>query len=136
MYLLNIHATEVFQALSDPLRLRIIRMLAHPDIYESCSCDLGDALQEPEYAISRQLKVLRAAGLLTAEKHGRWIFHRLRKDEPSLELLISLILSLPDASGEFKEDHRKISKLVRARSGSRCEGRADSMSRSRKEKRG
>ncbi len=128
MYLIDVHPSEIFQALSDAVRLRIVRVLTYPDIVECCSCDLADGLSEPEYAVSRQLKVLRSAGILSAEKQGRWIYHRLRSDHAVLRRLTSLVRELPDTD-EFKQDHNKLLKLVRSRAGSRCKGRSNAMSR-------
>ncbi|MGE4108434.1 MAG: ArsR/SmtB family transcription factor [Bacteriovoracia bacterium] len=122
MYLVQIGPTDVFQALSDPVRLRIIRVLADPKIKEACSCDLAEALNEPEYAISRQLKVLRATGLLTAEKEGRWIYHKIQVDHPDLRRLISVISEFSDADGQCKADRKQLQRLIDARSGGRCVG--------------
>jgi hypothetical protein len=77
MYKVNIEPTEIFKALSDPTRLRILRVLVSMPNEEACLCDLTDALSEPEANISRHLKTLRNSGLLMAEKEGRMVYHRL-----------------------------------------------------------
>ena len=76
MHVIAINPETLFQALSDNTRLRIIRLLATAN-QEICLCELADALLEPQYKLSRHLKVLRQAGLLTSQKEGRWVYHRL-----------------------------------------------------------
>ena len=121
MYLLKIEPTDVFQALSDPLRLRIIQVLSTAGDAGACSCDLSDALKEPEYSISRQLKILRTTGLLQAEKEGRWIYHRLRMDHPELRQIISVVIEL--SSESQAEDKKRLKRLMDERLGTRCKGR-------------
>ena len=44
---------------------------------ELCLCEMVDSLLEPQYKLSRHLKILKQSGLLTAQKEGRWVYHRL-----------------------------------------------------------
>jgi ArsR family transcriptional regulator len=76
MHTINVKPQDIFQALADPIRIRIIRLLAQTG-EETCLCELVDSLLEPQYKLSRHVKILRQAGLLSAEKEGRWIYHRL-----------------------------------------------------------
>jgi len=78
MHVLAITPESLFQALSDTTRLRIIRLLTTSE-QKTCLCELVDALLEPQYNLSRHLKVLRQTGFLSSQKEGRWIFHRLIK---------------------------------------------------------
>lgn len=126
MYLVNVSHADVFQALADPVRLRIIRVLSSDGVQEACSCDLAEALREPEYAISRQLKILRTSGLLSAEKEGRWIYHRIRIDHVDLKRLVSVINQFSDPSGEFEEDRKRLLQLIDSRPDQRCTGKASS----------
>ena len=63
MHSINIKPQEIFQALADPTRIRIVHLLAHTG-EEACLCELVDSLMEPQYKLSRHLKILRQAGLL------------------------------------------------------------------------
>ena len=81
MHSINIKPSEIFQALADPTRIRIVRLLAETR-EEACLCELVDSILEPQYKLSRHVKVLRQAGLLTAEKEGRWVYHRLVEGIP------------------------------------------------------
>ena len=69
MHVVKIPIEDVFQALSDSTRLRIVRLMAVTN-EEACLCELVDSLLEPQYKLSRHLKILRQAGLLDSEKEG------------------------------------------------------------------
>lgn len=65
----------VFKALSEPTRLRILRTIAH--MGELCECNIVPAFGLSQPTISYHLKVLREAGLITSERRGQWVWHRL-----------------------------------------------------------
>jgi ArsR family transcriptional regulator, arsenate/arsenite/antimonite-responsive transcriptional repressor len=67
-------ATElarVFAALADPVRLRLLSLVAAGG--EVCSCDLEVPLGKSQPTISHHTKALADAGLLVGEKRGRWM---------------------------------------------------------------
>lgn len=119
MHLVAVRAPEVFQALADPTRLRIVRLLATTR-EESCLCELVDSLQEPQYKLSRHLKILRQSGLLTAEKDGRWVYHRMVTGRSHLSRLWAAIRVIPDANGEFAADLARFRKRMSLREDGRC----------------
>ncbi len=120
MHYARISIEDVFQALSDSTRVRIIRLLAQ-NKGELCSCELVDSLQEPEYKISRHLKILKSSGLITAERDGKWIYHRLIRGEKFLKSLHRSILEFPDTSGAFEKDQARFQKRMRLRKSGRCQ---------------
>ena len=67
----------MFKALSDPVRLRLLALIACHDGGEACVCDLTDAFEVSPPTISHHLKVLREAGMITAERRGTWIYYRI-----------------------------------------------------------
>ena len=67
--------TRVFAALSDPVRLRLLSLVA--DGGEVCSCDLEEPLGKSQPTISHHTRALAEAGLLTGEKVGRWMMWRV-----------------------------------------------------------
>jgi len=67
----------MFKALSDPVRLRLLTLIACHDGGEACVCDLIDAFEVSPPTISHHLKVLREAGMVTAERRGTWIYYRI-----------------------------------------------------------
>lgn len=119
MHRIVLEPTAYFQALSDPIRVRIIRLLADSGA-EACLCDLSESLGEPDYKLSRHVKVLRQAGLVSAEKDGRWVYHKVVKGVPSLSHLYCAIQALPDPSKIFNSDLKQLKKRVTARESARC----------------
>jgi ArsR family transcriptional regulator, arsenate/arsenite/antimonite-responsive transcriptional repressor len=67
----------VFKALSDPVRLRLLSLIASHAGGEACVCDLTPAFDVSEPTISHHLKVLREAGLVTSERHASWVHYRI-----------------------------------------------------------
>jgi len=67
----------MFKALGDPVRLRLLSMVASHDGGEACVCDLTPAFDLSQPTISHHLKVLREAGLLDCERRGTWVFYRV-----------------------------------------------------------
>ncbi len=74
---------ELFKALSDPTRLRLVALLAtHGEV---CVCVMAEALDEPDFKISRHLRILRAAGIVEAQREGTWMHYRLAEPDTKLE---------------------------------------------------
>lgn len=119
MHIMTIAPETLFQALSDSTRLRIIHLLAITD-EEVCLCELVDALREPQYNLSRHLKVLRQSGLLTSQKEGRWVYHRLTKNPDYLQQLYSLVRALPDPGHAYDTDLKHFKKRMALREDGRC----------------
>ncbi|MET0627640.1 MAG: metalloregulator ArsR/SmtB family transcription factor [Acidimicrobiia bacterium] len=66
---------SVFAALADPVRLRILSLVA--DAGEVCSCNLLEPLGRSQPTVSHHTKVLADAGLIVGEKRGRWVWWSL-----------------------------------------------------------
>jgi ArsR family transcriptional regulator, arsenate/arsenite/antimonite-responsive transcriptional repressor len=66
--------TQILEAMTDPTRLRLLRLLRREEL---CVCELVDTLRIPQYKISRHLRHLRAIGLVEARRDGRWMHYRL-----------------------------------------------------------
>ncbi|MCX2747031.1 MULTISPECIES: ArsR/SmtB family transcription factor [unclassified Arthrobacter] len=79
----------LLKALGDPVRLRLMSLVASHEGGEACVCDLNDAFELSQPTISHHLKVLHEAGLLEREKRGVWVYYRARTD--ALENLAALI---------------------------------------------
>jgi len=78
----TVHLAELFKALGDPTRLRLIAALAPS---EQCVGDLATALAMSESAVSHQLRTLRQLRLVRARKAGRQVYYAL-DDEHIAEL--------------------------------------------------
>jgi ArsR family transcriptional regulator, arsenate/arsenite/antimonite-responsive transcriptional repressor len=66
----------LLKALADPVRLRLLSLIASHPGGEACVCDLTQAFDLTQPTISHHLKVLHEAGLLDREKRGVWVYYR------------------------------------------------------------
>jgi ArsR family transcriptional regulator len=65
------------KALADPVRLRLVSMVAAHEGGEACVCDLTDPLGLTQPTISHHLKILLDAGIFTRDKRGKWAYYAL-----------------------------------------------------------
>jgi ArsR family transcriptional regulator len=77
----------MFKALSDPIRLRLLSLIAATA--EICVCDLTDAFEVTGATISHHLRVLREAGLVDCERRGTWVYYWVHQQ--ALDLLGGLL---------------------------------------------
>jgi len=68
----------LLKALADPVRLRLMSLVASHPGGEACVCDLADEFDLSQPTISHHLKVLHESGLLDREKRGVWVYYRAR----------------------------------------------------------
>lgn len=73
----------LFKVLADPTRLRLAVLLSIQG--ETCVCELVEALEAPQYTVSRHLGIMRSAGLVEARREGTWMLYRLSKARNRLE---------------------------------------------------
>ena len=69
-----------FAALADPARLRVVSMLAAAASGEVCVCDFVGPLGKSQPTVSHHLKVLADAGLVRADRRGKWVWYSLVPD--------------------------------------------------------
>src|SRR3954452_22663429 len=67
----------LLKALADPVRLRLLSLVASHEDGEACICDLNVAFDLSQPTISHHLKVLHESGLVDREKRGVWVYYRL-----------------------------------------------------------
>ncbi|MFE1451160.1 ArsR/SmtB family transcription factor [Streptomyces olivaceoviridis] len=72
-----VELAKVFKALGDPVRLRLLSMIASRPGGEVCVCDLTPAFDLSQPTISHHLKLLRQAGLIDCERRGTWVYYWL-----------------------------------------------------------
>jgi ArsR family transcriptional regulator, arsenate/arsenite/antimonite-responsive transcriptional repressor len=70
----------LLKALADPVRLRLMSMIASHADGEACVCDLNDAFDLSQPTISHHLKVLHEAGLLDRDKRGTWVYYQAKPE--------------------------------------------------------
>ncbi len=84
---------RLLAALADPVRLSIVRQLSADGMV--CACDFAACTEVSQPTVSHHLKVLREAGIVTAERRGTWIYYAL--DRSATERLRALAASLVPA---------------------------------------
>ena len=72
--------SPLLKALADPVRLRLLSLVASHADGEACVCDLTGAFELSQPTISHHLKVLHEVGLLDRMKRGVWVYYRARMD--------------------------------------------------------
>ncbi|MEU3857183.1 metalloregulator ArsR/SmtB family transcription factor [Streptomyces sp. NPDC028722] len=83
---------KVFKALGDPVRLRLLSLIASRAGGEVCVCDLTPAFDLSQPTISHHLKLLRQAGLIGSERRGTWVYYRLL---PEMTDQLAAVLTRP-----------------------------------------
>jgi ArsR family transcriptional regulator len=72
--------SPLLKALADPVRLRLLSLVASHEGGEACVCDLSDAFDLSQPTISHHLKVLHESGLLDRSKRGVWVYYKVRSE--------------------------------------------------------
>src|SRR3954469_11005114 len=84
---------SLLKALADPVRLRLMSLVASHADGEACVCDLTGAFELSQPTISHHLKVLHELGLLDRDKRGVWVYYRINAS--ALRSLGNLIRTIP-----------------------------------------
>jgi ArsR family transcriptional regulator, arsenate/arsenite/antimonite-responsive transcriptional repressor len=95
---------KVMKALSDPNRVKIIKMLQHKTL---CVCEMREALQVSQPSVSKNLKILEDAGLVQSKKDGLWVNYHLT-DGSSSPYVASLLGNLR----HWLEDEKEVGDLI------------------------
>ena len=74
-----VQLAATLKALSDPVRLRLLSIVASHEGGEACVCDLSVGIDVTQPTISHHLKVLRTAGLLESERRASWVYYRVNQ---------------------------------------------------------
>lgn len=69
----------LLKALADPVRLRLLSLVASHEGGEACVCDLNDAFDLSQPTISHHLKLLHEVGLLDRDKRGVWVYYTVNR---------------------------------------------------------
>lgn len=70
----------LFKAVADPMRLRLLSLIACHEGGETCVCDLLEAFEVTAPSVSYHLKILREAGLISSERRGTWVYYRVNRE--------------------------------------------------------
>jgi ArsR family transcriptional regulator, arsenate/arsenite/antimonite-responsive transcriptional repressor len=86
---------RMFKALGDPVRLRLLSLIASHSGGEACVCDISGTFDLTQPTISHHLKILRSAGILDSERRGSWVYYRVI---PTALQQLSTILQIEDGT--------------------------------------
>ena len=115
---MKIPQTIVFKALADDTRLRIMNLLVSSG-KSLCVCEMVDALELPQYRISKHLNILKNSGIISVEKSGTWAYHSLDRNNKLNEYLHAFLAGY--VTGEvFDRDIRNLELRLRLREEDRC----------------
>jgi ArsR family transcriptional regulator len=110
---------ELFQALGDATRLRLVNLLTQTG--EICVCELVDALELPQYNVSRHLQILLKAGWLEDRKVGKWVYYRMARDlKPYHRSILRAIDQLREEREDFQRDEARASRRLKLRRDGLC----------------
>jgi len=104
---------QLYRALGDETRLRIVALLAHGEL---CVCHLEAALDLPQPTVSRQLGVLRHAGVVASRRKGTWIHYRLSTE---LEVRWQLRALLKELSKQL-DLKKEVARIVKSMGPEAC----------------
>jgi len=102
--------TRLLNVVTDPTRLRLLRLIRRQEL---CVCELMEAVQLPQYQVSRHLRALRSAGLVEATRSGRWMHYRLSGKAERTPLHQDLLKFLEAHTRDFPETKRDDAQLGR-----------------------
>jgi ArsR family transcriptional regulator len=101
--------SNIFKALSDETRLRILKLLEHGEL---CVCDIVAALDMIQPKISFHLGILKNAGLIKDRKQGKWIHYRIDDSDMFKRFLVLSVLEKV-SEGEVTEDKKRLDKFMK-----------------------
>ncbi|WP_062078956.1 metalloregulator ArsR/SmtB family transcription factor [Demequina globuliformis] len=89
-------AATILKALADPLRLRMLAVIASAPDGEVCVCDLSSLAQVSDPTVSYHLKALRTAGLVLSHRRGTWVYYRVDPQmKDAVEALLQAFVATP-----------------------------------------
>ena len=100
---------EQLKGLSDPIRLRIIKLLVLQEA-ELCVCHLTSALALPQSTISRHLSILRNAGLVTARRDGKWMYYGISSRVPTQ--MVDMVRASNEDDAILAQDNTRLNKSL------------------------
>ncbi len=105
--------TKLFKSLSDPNRLRILKML---QVKSLCVCEITDVLQLATSTVSKHLSILKEIGFIIEEKDGKWVNYMInpRPSDPRISSIISTLDFWIADDQLILSDKQKVQKVDRS----------------------
>jgi len=110
--------TRLLSAVAEPIRLRLLRLIHRQEL---CVCELMEAVQLPQYKVSRHLRELRRAGWVEAMRSGRWMHYRISGKAAANSCCTDLLKLLDVHTRDLPDAKRDDARLTKRLAG----GRAD-----------
>src|SRR4051812_25393560 len=102
---------SLLKAFADPVRLRLVNLLAERD--EVCVCHLHEALALPQPTVSRHLAYLRKHGIVATRKEGLWVYYRMARPTGDFHrMLVACVGSCLSNLELLKADRRRLDRLT------------------------
>ena len=103
---------NVFKALSDPNRIRIVKMLSEREL---CMCEIREMLNLSNSTVSKHLTILRDANLLLDSKDGKWVNFQLndKSEQKFIRSIITIIKNSFEDDEAIQEDLKKVHRVNR-----------------------
>lgn len=111
--------TEIFKALADETRLRIMRLLTITD-RQVCVCEIVDALELPQYQVSKHLNILKNAKLVDGERRGTWVYYSTRNEDSFFKDQLFKLLKEQLSDPVFLSDAEKLKQRMALRDADTC----------------
>ena len=111
--------TSGFKALSDLTRMRALRMILAAE-QQVCVCELADALELPQYQVSKHLAILRQVGLVTDSRLGTWVYYSTPSEVSEFIAGLYRLVSEQVAGPIFSSDAERLKARLELREEGRC----------------
>ena len=100
--------SKLFRALGDETRLRIVALLAHGEL---CVCHIESVLELSQPNASRQLGILKMAGIVDSRRNGTWVYYFLAEQtDDSVARVLAVLTKTFGAERILKADHARVQK--------------------------
>lgn len=105
---------KVFKALSDPSRVRILKMVLEREL---CLCEVREVLDLSTSTVSKHLSILRDAGMILDSKDGKWVNFRVndRTDDEVVRSAIALVKRSFGDDEVVRKDLKQVRRVDRAK---------------------
>lgn len=113
------NTAQIFKALSDETRLRIMGLLIASQ--ELCVCDIIAALDLPQSTVSRHLAYLRNSGLLEDRRQGVWMYYRINQDNKNnISLILDILAVLFNDLDQASQDRQSLKDFWKVKTEKAC----------------
>jgi len=110
VHIAKMKQTEIFQILSEQLRLRALVLIASEG--ELCVCELVHALDTSQPKISRHMATMREAGIVVARRHAQWVFYGLNPSlSPWQHKIVEATIEGTKTDPVVKKDTRRLAQM-------------------------